>query len=50
MLNGAGEEWKVLYIYVRNESERPWHEKEDANLVWARKHKKCLQKRRKYYS
>lgn len=27
------------YIYVRNESERPWHEKEDANLVWARKHK-----------
>lgn len=39
MLNGAGEEWKILYIYVRNESERPWHEKEDANLVWTRKHK-----------
>lgn len=39
MLNGAGEEWKVLYIYVRNESERLWHEKENANLVWARKHK-----------
>lgn len=32
----AGEE-DLIYIYVRNESGR--HEKEDANLVWARKHK-----------
>lgn len=38
MLNGGCRGRRsYIYIYVRNESGR--HEKEDANLVWARKYK-----------